>query len=80
MAFDSRWGALLRQARRNAKLTQETVARTIGVNAIQVSRWERGLVNPKDVYRVRLAKLLGVTTGDLFPYDDDNGDAEQAAS
>jgi transcriptional regulator with XRE-family HTH domain len=38
--------AALRQARINAGLTQEELARRIDVRAVAVSRWERGVHQP----------------------------------
>lgn len=48
-------GAILRQARINAGLTQHEVALRIDVQDVYLSRWERGVESPR---ADRLAKLV----------------------
>lgn len=50
----------LRAARRAAGLTQEDVARELGVHVQSVSNWERGLNAPEEARLARLAELFDV--------------------
>jgi transcriptional regulator with XRE-family HTH domain len=38
--------AKIRKARREARLTQKQLAEKLGIEAITVSRWERGVTHP----------------------------------
>lgn len=58
-------GARLRAARRGAALTQKELARELGVEAITVSRWERGVTSPSLPRLRRVAELTGTTVSDL---------------
>ena len=53
----------LSELRSAAKLTQNTVAKTVGVSRAAVTQWENGLTKPKGEYIHALAKLYGSTTG-----------------
>ena len=53
----------LSELRSAAKLTQNTVAKTVGVSRAAVTQWENGLTKPKGEYIHALAKLYGCTTG-----------------
>lgn len=63
------FGARLRAARTNAKLTQAQVGSELGVNKVTVSSWELGHNFPDPLTLGRLAKLYGVTI-DLLVWDD----------
>lgn len=60
-------GAKLKQARHDKSLTQEQLAREIGVSWVTISRYERNVTQPTlvglrvlaDVLQVDLAELLG---------------------
>ncbi|GAA6761522.1 ImmA/IrrE family metallo-endopeptidase [Thermus oshimai] len=56
----------LRQARERAGLTQEEVARALGVSRELVSLWENGERVPGAAYLARLASLYGVKEKSLF--------------
>jgi transcriptional regulator with XRE-family HTH domain len=58
-------------------MTQVQLAGALGVTQQLISKWERGLIAPRDDRRVQLARILGVSPGDLFAYDS-NGDTEAA--
>jgi len=45
------------------KLTQNDVAKAVGVSRAAVTQWESGLTKPKGEYIHELAKLYGCTTG-----------------
>jgi len=55
----------LRTLRERMGLSQEGVARLIGVSVGQVSRWERGEMPPNESNRKRLAKLYQVGVDQL---------------
>lgn len=55
-------GIRLRQARKRAGLSQEELARRVGVSMITVSRWETGKIqNPGSAEMTKLSKELGVS-------------------
>ena len=60
----------LRQARRDAQLTQTDVAKRIGASPSAVSRWFNGNALPESAYIPALARELRVTTDWLFGLDD----------
>lgn len=60
----------LRQARRDAQLTQTDVAKRIGASPSAVSRWFSGNALPESAYIPALARELRVTTDWLFGLDD----------
>lgn len=71
MAFRPDWGTRIYEARTAAGLSQAELSRLIDVGWIAVSRWERGVATPKDIYRIRMAKVFGVPANELFAYPDD---------
>lgn len=77
-ALHSLWGERIRLARHTAGLTQVQLAAAMGVAQQVVSAWEKGLYGPRDHKRIILARILGTTIEDLFPYDPVNGDTEAA--
>lgn len=72
-----RWAHSIRNARAEAGLTQADLARRTGITQQLISQYEGGLVRPTDERRILLARALGTTVADLFPYPDD-GDGEAA--
>lgn len=58
-------GGRLRAARRSAGLTQKQLAEELGVEAITVSRWERGATSPSLQRLRRIAELTHSTVSDL---------------
>lgn len=58
-------GGRLRTARRSAGLTQKELAAELGVEAITVSRWERGVTMPSLPRLRRVAELTETTVSDL---------------
>ncbi|MGA9112918.1 MAG: helix-turn-helix transcriptional regulator [Candidatus Dormiibacterota bacterium] len=57
--------ATIRQLREAAGLTQAELARRVGVQTSQVSRWERGVAVPTARNARRLGRRLGVSPDDL---------------
>lgn len=60
-------------AREKAGMTQNEVAKALGVNQSAVSFWESGRNQPRGKQMVKLAKLYGVTVDELLREEDDNG-------
>lgn len=59
-------------AREKAGMTQNEVAKVLGVNQSAVSFWESGRNQPRAKQMVKLAKLYGVTVDELLR-EEDNG-------
>ena len=53
----------LSELRSSAGLTQNAVAKAVGVSRAAVTQWENGLTKPKGEYIHALANLYGCTTG-----------------
>lgn len=60
----------LRAIRQAKKMTQEYVARQIGVERSTYAHWERGSAEPSIEHVKALATLFGVTVDYLFELDD----------
>ena len=60
----------LKELRKEKKLTQEELARDIGVSKITILRWENGERQIKPDKVQRLADYFGVSVGYLLGYDD----------
>ncbi len=56
----------LRQLRKSAGLTQAQLAAKAGVYQQDISRWERGRVQPGVSSLVKLTKALGVSVSQLI--------------
>lgn len=52
---------ILLDARKNARLTQEELARRIGANKGYISRMERGLITPTVATLYKIAAAMGLT-------------------
>ena len=64
----------LSELRSAAKLTQNAVAKAVGVSRAAVTQWESGLTKPKGEYIHALAKLYGCTTGYILHGEQTGGD------
>ena len=71
------WGQRIAASRRAVNMTQVQLAGALGVTQQLVSKWERGLIAPRDDRRIKLARILGVRPDDLFAYEPNGG--EEAA-
>ena len=60
----------LREYRNGLKLTQEAVAKAVGVHVQQYSRWENGTM-PRKSHRVSLAKVFGVHPREVSYHGED---------
>lgn len=56
----------LRGLRAGAGMTQEDLAKKLGVSNVSVSRWERGKAMPSPKYLKKMAELFGVQGKDIF--------------
>ncbi len=60
-------GENIRQARMQARLSQEKLAELVGVSRQAVTKWEKGQSEPSCENLLRLAEVLGVQVSDLAP-------------
>jgi transcriptional regulator with XRE-family HTH domain len=60
------FGANLRKAREDAKLSQEALGHRANFHPTEVNRIERGRRNPGLLTIVKLAKALGIPAGNLL--------------
>lgn len=60
----------LAKARIAANMTQKQLADAVGCLQKDVSRWERGVVNPSGVNLLKLAEILGSDPKDLISLDE----------
>jgi len=58
--------SFLSNLRGSRGLTQRQLAEKIQVDPISVSRWERGIVEPTAINRVRIAAVLGCHPNELM--------------
>lgn len=58
----------MRERRRQLGLSQAAVAELAGVAQQSVARFEQGTHIPLDRTKVALARALGTTPGELFPW------------
>ncbi|MER6329247.1 helix-turn-helix transcriptional regulator [Streptomyces sp. NPDC001034] len=56
----------IRRIRTERRMSQKQLASRIGLNRLQVSRWERGVTYPTLPHLVSLAEALGVSTSTLL--------------
>lgn len=56
----------LRSLRAGAGLTQQQLAKKLGVSHISVSRWETGKAIPSPRYIKKMADMFGVAGKDIF--------------
>ena len=61
------WGNNVKQFRGARQLSVAEFAEAVGVTQATVSRWEAGLMAPRDRHKVAIATVLGVDVYTLFP-------------
>lgn len=61
------WGQNIRAIRKARGMTQEQLARSVGVTTPTVSRWESGQVVPRDDHKIAVAQSLETDVRMLFP-------------
>lgn len=62
-------GLKLKQARINSGITQENIARQLGVSRQTVSNWERGVFYPDIVSIIRLSEIYDISLDNLLKGD-----------
>jgi transcriptional regulator with XRE-family HTH domain len=60
------FGEVLREFRRGAGETQESMGNTVGIDRAYVSELERGLKEPCLSTLLKLGRCLGVSSGDIL--------------
>src|SRR3954467_11016438 len=76
--FDVLIGQRIRLQRMKANLTQEQVAKALGVSFQQVQKYEKGTNRVSSSYLFRLADLFKVSVDAFRPYDATNGGVDEA--
>jgi transcriptional regulator with XRE-family HTH domain len=64
-----KFGLKVREIRLLKNFTQESLAWEAGIEPMQVSRIERGIINTNISQILNLAKALGVHASELFEFD-----------
>lgn len=59
-------GQAIKANRQRCQMTQEFVAEAIGVSRQAVSKWESGTSDPSTSNLIALAKLFGISPGELL--------------
>ena len=59
-------GSVIAELRKQKGVTQESLAKAVGVSAQAVSKWERGITYPDITFLPCLAEILECTTDDFF--------------
>ena len=59
-------GTNIMRLRKEAGLTQEQLAKALGISYQAVSKWETGAAEPSTSNLLALAKLYGVDAGELL--------------
>ena len=67
----SKFAQRLYELRQDRNLSQDAVAKAIGVSQKSVDFWEKGISEPKLTYISRLALFFGVTSDYLIGIKDD---------
>ena len=70
-------GDELKARRLQCKMTQEFVADALGVSRQAVSKWENGTVDPSTSNLLALAKLYGLSAGELLQNVEKKPDAKE---
>lgn len=71
---DVQVGARIRAFRKQAKVSQEALAKAMGVSFQQVQKYENGTNRVSASRMVRATALLGVSVSDLLPSDEKGAD------
>ena len=62
-------GKRIKELRKERHMTQEQLAELVGISFQAVSKWENGIALPDITLVPRLAQIFGVTTDELFAYN-----------
>lgn len=74
--MNSKLGEVIIKYRKEKGLTQEQLAKAVGVSTPAVSKWESGNTYPDIMLLAPIARMLGITTDELLAYQEDLSDAE----
>ena len=66
----NKWSKIIYQLRKDANISQKTLAKAVGVTQKAVGFWESGINEPKASYIVALAKYFGVSADYLLGIED----------
>ena len=69
-------GEVIKKYRKNSGMTQEEMAKRLGVTAPAVNKWEKGNTLPDVALLAPIARLLGITTDELLSFRDELTDDE----
>ena len=72
-------GDVIRKYRRQAGITQEEMAKRLGVTAPAVNKWEKNNTQPDIALVAPIARLLGISTDTLLSYKESLSQEEIAA-
>ena len=67
-------GTRIKQEREGRQLSQETLAKRLGIAANTLSRWETAVYKPRVDELDRVARELGISILDLLPPDEQRPD------
>lgn len=71
-------GDVIKNRRKDMELTQEELAKRLGVTAPAVNKWEKGNALPDVALLAPIARLLGITTDELLSFSSELTDEEIA--
>lgn len=60
-----RVGQVLRVQREELGLTQEALGKKIGLSKYSINKYEQGITLPSGIQLIRMAKVYGMSAGDL---------------
>ena len=72
-------GDVIRKYRKQVGITQEEMARRLGVTTPAVNKWENNNTQPDIALLAPIARLLGITTDTLLSFRDSLSSEEIAA-
>ncbi|MBR1983686.1 MAG: helix-turn-helix transcriptional regulator [Clostridia bacterium] len=65
-----KFGDNFKKLRLQSKLSQQQVAKALGINQSNVSNWEKDVSRPEYENLIQLSKLYGVTISELLGIDE----------
>ena len=64
-------GEVIRKYRKEKNMTQEEMAKRLGITAPAVNKWEHGISQPDISLITPVARLLGITLETLLSFKDE---------
>ena len=65
-----KFGDNFKKLRLQSKLSQQQVAKTLGINQSNISNWEKDVSRPEYENLIQLSKLYGVSIEELLGVDE----------